>query len=96
MGLPCCHVIQEQLKKEEILYLHDFHPRWFFAAPSNDFIQAAPRPILNPRVIQTRGRPSKSKNKQPVSSTRREASRFEDLQKVPTDRGQTSKKKGKK
>ena len=48
MGLPCCHIIQERLRRGEILYLHDFHSHWFFAVPSDDFVQAAPCPILNP------------------------------------------------
>src|SRR6266480_3235371 len=77
MGIPCYHIIKDRIAQNQILYQHDFHPRWFFIRPPEDFIQIAPRPILNPITIRTKGRPRGSKNRQPESSTVRDASQFE-------------------
>jgi hypothetical protein len=79
MGLPCYHLIQEQQKRNEILYLYDFHPRWFFVPPPIDMIHAAPRLILDLIVVRTKGHPAGSQNKQPESSTRQTPSQFEQV-----------------
>ncbi|KAI9771455.1 MAG: hypothetical protein M1840_002075 [Geoglossum simile] len=65
----------DRIAQNQVLYHHDFHPRWFFDRPLENFIQIASRPILNPIVIQTRGRPRKPQ--QPKSSTARDPSYFE-------------------
>jgi hypothetical protein len=75
MGIPCYHIIRDRIAQNQVLYCHDFHPRWFFNRPLESFIQIALRPILNPIMVQTRGRPRKLQ--QPKSSTAREPSRFE-------------------
>ncbi|KAI9774990.1 MAG: hypothetical protein M1840_000206 [Geoglossum simile] len=77
MGIPCCHIIKERIAHNQILYQHDFHPRWFFNRPPEDFIQTAPRSILNPITVQGKGRPQQSKSQQPASSTTRDPSQFE-------------------
>jgi hypothetical protein len=56
MGIPCYHIIQDRISNGQVLYQHDFHPRWFFTRLPEEFIQIAPRPILNPRTMHTKGR----------------------------------------
>ena len=77
MGIPCYHIMQEHIAQLQVLYLHDFHRRWFFNTPPEDFVQAAPRPILDPIIVRTKGRPTGSKSQQPKSSTQRDPSHFE-------------------
>jgi len=77
LGLPCYHIIQERTSQNQLLYLHDFHRRWFFITPPDDFIQVPLCPILNPQVVKTKGRPKGSKKQQTASSTQRDPSEFE-------------------
>src|SRR5437762_3852065 len=69
MGISCYHTLKTRIRAGEVIYLHDFHSRWFFEEPSDSLIQAAPRPILNPSVVQTRGRLAAKNKRQPISST---------------------------
>lgn len=79
MGIPCYHVMQERISQSRVLYLYDFYQRWFFDLPSEDFVQVAPRPILDPITVKTKGRPLGSKNRQPAAFTQREPSQFKQL-----------------
>jgi hypothetical protein len=90
MGLPCCHVIKDRLARGQTLYQHDFHPRWFFNQPPEQFIQTTPRPILNPITVQTKGRP---RNRQPQSSTARDSSLFESSTVAASSTGQKKPRK---
>jgi hypothetical protein len=76
LGLPCYHVIQDRISQNKVLYLHDFHQRWFFTSPEGP-TQLPPPPILNPAIVSTRGRPQGSLNHRPKSSTQRNLSQFE-------------------
>jgi hypothetical protein len=76
MGIPCYHVIQDRINRNEVLSQDDFHPCWHFSRALGN--SAIPRPILNSHTVHTRGWPRGSKNKQPVSSTARDPSRFEE------------------
>src|SRR5438034_1043761 len=77
LGLPCYHVIQVRASQNQVLYLHDFHCRWFFVAPPDDFIHISSHPILNPQIVKTKDQPIGSKNQQTKSSTHRDPSEFE-------------------
>lgn len=80
MGLPCYHLIDTRIKEKGVLHLHDIHEHWHFVKPSNE-----PGPVgtgqlllLNPRIIQGKGRPKGSRGKKKAaSSTKRDASAFE-------------------
>src|SRR5579862_910534 len=87
LRLPCYHIIQQQISQNKVLYLHNFHRHWFFVPPLSDFIQTAHRPILNPLIIKSKGRPVGSKNRQPASSTQREPSRFEMIARKQSKKG---------
>ena len=76
LGLPCYHNIQERVSQNKVLYLHDFHQRWFFIPPEGP-TQLPSCPILNPAIVSTRGRPQGSLNHRPKSSTQRDPSQFE-------------------
>ena len=76
LGLLCYHTIQEQALQNKVLYLHDFHQRWFFIPPEGP-TQLPPCPILNPAIVSTRGRPQGSLNHRSKSSTQRDPSQFE-------------------
>jgi len=86
IGLLYYHLIQQCIDAGKVLYLYDFYPYWFFESLNESFIQIAPRPILNPNIIQARGCPRGAKNKQPKSSTRREPSQFEKVIKKKKER----------
>ncbi|KAI9780326.1 MAG: hypothetical protein M1839_006749 [Geoglossum umbratile] len=95
MGLPCYHLMQQRLDANKILYLHDFHPRWFFDPLDTDFIQIARPSILNPDVIRSQGRPVSTGKKVLKSSTRQEPSKFELMLKEKRGQGQRQARKQK-
>ena len=76
LGLLCYHTIQEWISQNKVLYLHDFHQRWFFTPPKGP-IQLPPCPILNPSIVSTQGHPQGSLNHRPKSSTQQDQSHFE-------------------
>jgi hypothetical protein len=77
MRLPCHHEIQQRLYEKNILHLSDIHNRWHFAKVPSAHTFVAPEQLLlmNPRVIQSKGCPKKSRLRK--ESTRREPSAFE-------------------
>lgn len=88
MGLPCAHQIQERLQQQQTLLLEDVHRHWYYHP------QALPVMIpliLDPAIVQPRGRPAVKLNppkghlnraataRQAKSSTRRNPSAFEQV-----------------
>ena len=61
LGLPCYHVIQERILQNKVLYLHNFHQRWFFT-PTEHLTQLPPCPISNSAIVTTRSHPQGSLN----------------------------------
>jgi len=66
MGIPCYHVMQQWIAKNQVLQLQDFHPYWFFNQSIMDM--QIPLPILDPIVMHTKGWPRDSTNWQPKLS----------------------------
>jgi hypothetical protein len=62
-----------------MVYLEDIHPHWYFSRPEPGPLStpAHPLPVLNPLVIQGRGRPRGALGRVAPTSTRREPSAFE-------------------
>jgi hypothetical protein len=93
MGLPCAHRIQERLAIGQVLELQDIHRHWHFLPQVLLVMQPL---ILDPQITQTRGRPAAAKRsghrkpnralqtRQALSSTRREPSAFELIERPKT------------
>jgi hypothetical protein len=82
MGLPCYHTIWQKRQANSVIQLEDIHPHWYLVRPDpgtpSGLAISHPLPVLNPLVIQGRGRPRGALGGviRP-SSTRREPSAFE-------------------
>lgn len=80
IGLPCYHTIYQRKLSSGEIYLEDIHPHWYFSRPEPG-LQAIshPLPVLEPLVMQGRGRPRDALGIGRVAptSTRREPSAFE-------------------
>src|SRR5690606_21458304 len=78
MGLPCAHVLHARIGSRMPLTKADVIDRWLLVAPTPPLpplpppLHIAPRLLLDPHVVQTRGRPPAT-----GSSTRRDPSHFE-------------------
>jgi hypothetical protein len=81
MGLPCYHTIYQRKLTSGVIYLEDIHPHWYFSRPEPGLAAIShPLPVLNPQVIQGRGRPRGALGiggRVAPTSTRREPSAFE-------------------
>jgi MULE transposase domain len=78
IGLPCYHTIYQRKLTSGVIYLEDIHPHWYFSRPELG-LQAIshPLPVLEPLVVQGRGRPHGALGRVAPTSTRREPSAFE-------------------
>jgi hypothetical protein len=58
-GLPCYHEIWEMKAINRTIQLEDIHPHWYFTREDEamSLELSRPLPVLNPLVIQGRGRP---------------------------------------
>jgi hypothetical protein len=84
MGLPCYHTIYQRNLRSGVIYLEDIHPHWYFSRPEPGPLSTPaishPLPVLNPLVMQGRGRPRDAPGiggRVAPTSTRREPSAFE-------------------
>jgi hypothetical protein len=59
LGLPCYHEIWEMKAINRTIQLEDIHPHWYFTREDEamSLELSRPLPVLNPLVIQGRGRP---------------------------------------
>jgi hypothetical protein len=82
MGLPCYHTIWQKKQANSVIQLEDIHPHWYLVRPDpgtpSTLVISHPLPVLNPLVIQGRGRPRGALGGviRPTT-TRREPSAFE-------------------
>jgi hypothetical protein len=82
IGLPCYHTIYQRNLSSGVIYLEDIPPHWYFSRPEPGLVPAIshPLPVLNPLVMQGRGRPRGALGiggRVEPTSTRREPSAFE-------------------
>jgi hypothetical protein len=65
-GLPCFHLISERFKKGGQILLIDIHPFWWYDSTKASTISTTtllvPKPILEPAIVQGKGRPKGSKS----------------------------------
>ena len=82
MGLPCYHTIYQRQQETGAIRLEDIHPHWYITRPElgldSRLLASHPLPVLNPLLVQGRGRPRGALGGvvRPTS-TRREPSLFE-------------------
>jgi hypothetical protein len=80
LGLPCYHTIWQRKLSSGVIYLEDIHPHWYFSRPEPGLEAIShPLPVLEPLVMQGRGRPRGALGTSQVAptSTRQEPSAFE-------------------
>jgi hypothetical protein len=81
-GLPCLHTIWQRQQDHEVVQLSDIHLRWHKTRPEEGTIDSdstlLPLPVLNPVIVQGRGRPQGALGGSVrPTSTRRDPSAFE-------------------
>jgi hypothetical protein len=86
IGLPCYHTIWQRKLSSGVIYLEDIHPHWYFSRPEPGPLSipaiSHPLPVLNPLVMQGRGRPRDAPGiggRVAPTSTRREPSALSSL-----------------
>ncbi|RFU34331.1 hypothetical protein B7463_g2029, partial [Scytalidium lignicola] len=85
MGLPCYHQIWERERVGGVIYLEDLHAHWYYNKPKEGtpVVTNIQAPILNPKIIQGKGRPKgafgkgRKSNSNILSGTKRLPSAFE-------------------
>jgi hypothetical protein len=82
IGLLCYYTIWQRKLSSGVIHLDDIHPHWYFSRPEPGLTPVIlyPLPILNPLVIQGRGRPYSALGiggRVAPTNTRQEPSAFE-------------------
>jgi hypothetical protein len=82
IGLLCYHTIYQRKLSSGMIYLEDIHLHWYFSRPEPGLEPAIlyPLPVLNPLVMQGRGRPYSAlgiRGRVAPTNTRREPYAFE-------------------